>query len=583
MQSLVHRHGLESSPGVSGGGGGGGAAVTSSAHEHRPSSGSGDALAVGSAAFHRCGMDFGREGACKRAGRRARASASATALGRSLVRLRLALATWRRERRTASGSAPRPMRALDHARSLSTSLVADDDAPPPSFLCPIMGDLMRDPVTCADGHSYERVNIARWLQENDTSPATGNVLPSTFLIPNHALRNAIEDWEDERARRRLALQAQLPPSPPTSTALVLADAPTLELAADAVDEPAATDAAAIDAAADAADAAHADPPAALTIVPLAEPSPSVASASKSARAAPALSARQRVLYTQSDGRVRAATVVAVHPGSPDDPEPFYTVALEDGTERETVASRLAPVEGGETVEACAALSASRDCADAAHADVPAPSPGRDGAVQLAEEEARRQEEARLAEEDARRQAVERSRLEARQARAERRMAAEEAEVARQARARQHQQEWQAQQQQRRQQWQQGQRWAQPGQPPRAQQTPPPRAAGGRAAEPVRSSGGPNPLDGLAEGWRNLRRDFEGALNEREQRQASQRAPPPQSGRTPGGAPPPNPLEEIGHAIGGAWQGAMDAIGNVARDLAGDQRNAQQQQQRPPQR
>ncbi|EOD07210.1 hypothetical protein EMIHUDRAFT_62203, partial [Emiliania huxleyi CCMP1516] len=53
---------------------------------------------------------------------------------------------------------------------------------------------MRDPVACADGHSYERVNIERWLATNNTSPRTGAQLPNNALIPNHALRNSIEEW-----------------------------------------------------------------------------------------------------------------------------------------------------------------------------------------------------------------------------------------------------------------------------------------------------------------------------------------------------------------------------------------------------
>ncbi len=31
---------------------------------------------------------------------------------------------------------------------------------------------MRDPVVCADGHSYERAVIEEWLQDHDTSPLT---------------------------------------------------------------------------------------------------------------------------------------------------------------------------------------------------------------------------------------------------------------------------------------------------------------------------------------------------------------------------------------------------------------------------
>jgi hypothetical protein len=50
--------------------------------------------------------------------------------------------------------------------------------PPPSFMCPIGHEIMRDPVSCADGHSYEQANIKRWLVSNSTSPLTGAVLPT---------------------------------------------------------------------------------------------------------------------------------------------------------------------------------------------------------------------------------------------------------------------------------------------------------------------------------------------------------------------------------------------------------------------
>ena len=47
-----------------------------------------------------------------------------------------------------------------------------------------------------------------------------------------------------------------------------------------------------------------------------------------------------MLYTQSDGTRCEARVLAAHPGAPDDPEPCYTVELVDGSERDTVRSRL---------------------------------------------------------------------------------------------------------------------------------------------------------------------------------------------------------------------------------------------------
>lgn len=52
-----------------------------------------------------------------------------------------------------------------------------DDAPP-AFFCPISMELMRDPVSTADGHCYERASIERWFaQGSRTSPKTGEGNP----------------------------------------------------------------------------------------------------------------------------------------------------------------------------------------------------------------------------------------------------------------------------------------------------------------------------------------------------------------------------------------------------------------------
>jgi len=80
---------------------------------------------------------------------------------------------------------------------------AMDDAAFPSFLCPIGREIMRDPVNCADGHSYERASIERWLATNNTSPRTGAQLPNKVLIPNHALRSSIEEWHSTPAAKVL--------------------------------------------------------------------------------------------------------------------------------------------------------------------------------------------------------------------------------------------------------------------------------------------------------------------------------------------------------------------------------------------
>mmetsp|Transcript_82688 Transcript_82688/g.267710 ORF Transcript_82688/g.267710 Transcript_82688/m.267710 type:complete len:1775 (+) Transcript_82688:57-5381(+) len=79
----------------------------------------------------------------------------------------------------------------------------DDDAsapPDPSMdlLCPITQQLMKDPVTCADGHSYEREALVHWARclGHDTSPLTGARYArlGSSIVPNHALRKQIEAW-----------------------------------------------------------------------------------------------------------------------------------------------------------------------------------------------------------------------------------------------------------------------------------------------------------------------------------------------------------------------------------------------------
>jgi hypothetical protein len=62
-----------------------------------------------------------------------------------------------------------------------------------AFRCPITHQLMRDPVLTCDGISFEREAIVSWFAKgNTTSPATGDQLETTQLVPNLALRKAIQ-------------------------------------------------------------------------------------------------------------------------------------------------------------------------------------------------------------------------------------------------------------------------------------------------------------------------------------------------------------------------------------------------------
>jgi len=97
-----------------------------------------------------------------------------------------------------------PIQWLGFTRGCSVSLGSNpgQDSPfanidrsqvPDAFQCPITGELMRDPVMCSDGHTYEREAIEEWFRHSDQSPLTGAALQTLVLTPNFAVKKAIEE------------------------------------------------------------------------------------------------------------------------------------------------------------------------------------------------------------------------------------------------------------------------------------------------------------------------------------------------------------------------------------------------------
>ena len=80
---------------------------------------------------------------------------------------------------------------------------------PEEHYCSITREVMVDPVMTSDGQVYERVQIERWLQEHDTSPLTNAKLENAeILLPNHALRRLIEQWDEKMHQYALELHKQ---------------------------------------------------------------------------------------------------------------------------------------------------------------------------------------------------------------------------------------------------------------------------------------------------------------------------------------------------------------------------------------
>ena len=67
---------------------------------------------------------------------------------------------------------------------------------PNDYVCPITTEMMTDPVTTADGFTYERTAITEWLRTKDTSPLTGAMLESKSLVPNLSLRSMIRGFSE---------------------------------------------------------------------------------------------------------------------------------------------------------------------------------------------------------------------------------------------------------------------------------------------------------------------------------------------------------------------------------------------------
>ncbi|KAK3250653.1 hypothetical protein CYMTET_39973 [Cymbomonas tetramitiformis] len=74
---------------------------------------------------------------------------------------------------------------------------------PQEFMCPILLQLMTDPVIAADGHTYDRCGIEQWFQNNQQehrpilSPMTGAVIGTTDLIPNYNIKKLIGDFQSQ--------------------------------------------------------------------------------------------------------------------------------------------------------------------------------------------------------------------------------------------------------------------------------------------------------------------------------------------------------------------------------------------------
>mmetsp|Transcript_55447 Transcript_55447/g.120873 ORF Transcript_55447/g.120873 Transcript_55447/m.120873 type:complete len:328 (-) Transcript_55447:80-1063(-) len=85
-------------------------------------------------------------------------------------------------------SAPRLASVEAAAEAAAEESLDTLDALLQECMCPISRSLLRDPVMAADGHTYEREAIIRWLTRHNTSPMTGLPVPNRIIVPNMMAR-----------------------------------------------------------------------------------------------------------------------------------------------------------------------------------------------------------------------------------------------------------------------------------------------------------------------------------------------------------------------------------------------------------
>jgi len=70
----------------------------------------------------------------------------------------------------------------------------DEEDIPEQYICPITQEIMKDPVTCKDGSTYERSAIEDWIEKKGTSPLTREPLTKAQVYPARALKGLIESF-----------------------------------------------------------------------------------------------------------------------------------------------------------------------------------------------------------------------------------------------------------------------------------------------------------------------------------------------------------------------------------------------------
>lgn len=87
-------------------------------------------------------------------------------------------------------------RSLRETLERARPRICQEESTPPQFYCPILHEIMVDPVLAMDGYTYERQAIEAWYRRSDRSPMTNTIVHPT-LIENLMIRQQIAALDSE--------------------------------------------------------------------------------------------------------------------------------------------------------------------------------------------------------------------------------------------------------------------------------------------------------------------------------------------------------------------------------------------------
>ena len=63
-----------------------------------------------------------------------------------------------------------------------------------NLICPITKQIFCNPVALEDGHTYEYIAIKKWLNENEKSPVTNEIIVNFKLSVNYTIKSIVEEY-----------------------------------------------------------------------------------------------------------------------------------------------------------------------------------------------------------------------------------------------------------------------------------------------------------------------------------------------------------------------------------------------------